>query len=127
MKPYKVMVTREGKWWMVAIPELNGLTQARRLAEAGDMAREWIAVTLNTLVEHVTVDIIVGMVADIAVWDEVIEIKTLRGNAADLEARARAQTESLAGRLAAAGVPVRDIGTILGVSFQRAHQLVSAN
>lgn len=48
-------------------------------------------------------------------------------SAADLESRAREQAESLAQRLAEAGIPVRDIGTMLGVSFQRAHQLVNAN
>lgn len=126
MKTYKATVTREGKWWMVAIPELNGLTQARRLAEAEDMAREWIAATLNVPLSAVAVDVVVGEVADIRVWDAVAEIKSLRGNAAELEARARTQAEDLARRLAAAGIPVRDIGTVLGVSFQRAHQLVTA-
>lgn len=126
MKTYKVAITREGKWWMVAIPELNGLTQARRLSEAELMAKEWIAATLDLNVDDVNVEIIIDRIADVDVWNWVTEIKTLRGNAADLEARARSRTEDLARRLADADVPVRDIGTILGVSFQRAHQLVTA-
>ena len=43
MHEYKVEITREGRWWMVHIPAINGLTQARRLAEAPTMAREYIA------------------------------------------------------------------------------------
>ena len=47
MKTYDVALTREGKWWMVSIPEVNGLTQARTIKEAHDMARDYIAVTLD--------------------------------------------------------------------------------
>jgi hypothetical protein len=53
---YEVKVTREGKWWMVAIPAIDGLTQARRLSEAELMAKEYIAVTLDVPVESVDVD-----------------------------------------------------------------------
>ena len=126
-KTYKATVTREGKWWMVAIPELDGLTQARRLGEAELMAREWIAVTLDLELSEVAVDVTVDKVADIKVGETLIEIKTTRARAAELELIARAETRELARDLAAKGVPVRDIGTILEVSFQRAHQLVTDN
>src|SRR5665647_2131575 len=36
MKTYDITVTREGKWWMVAVPAIDGLTQARRLSEIRD-------------------------------------------------------------------------------------------
>jgi predicted RNase H-like HicB family nuclease len=44
---YVVNVNREGKWWMVSIPELDGLTQARNEDEVEAMARDVIAVTLD--------------------------------------------------------------------------------
>src|SRR5690242_16479877 len=44
---YMVTVTREGKWWMVHIPELDGLTQARNLGEVEAQARDYIAVWLD--------------------------------------------------------------------------------
>jgi hypothetical protein len=48
MVTYTVRVTREGKWWMIRVPDIDGLTQARRLAEVDDMARSLIAMTTNT-------------------------------------------------------------------------------
>ena len=41
---YAVNVTRDGEWWMMAVPAIDGLTQARRLSDAERMARELVAV-----------------------------------------------------------------------------------
>ncbi|BCB85176.1 HicB family toxin-antitoxin system [Phytohabitans suffuscus] len=121
---YDVTVTREGKWWMVDIPALDGLTQARRLAEAGQMAREWIAVTTETPIDDIAVNVTVERVGDIDVSAQLDEIHRQRERAAELEREALAHAAALAKALAAQDVPVRDIGAALGVSFQRAHQLV---
>lgn len=55
---YNAEVTRDGKWWMVAIPEIDGLTQARSLSEAELMARQYIAVTLGLRLDDVAVNLI---------------------------------------------------------------------
>ena len=47
MKTYEVTVSRDERWWMVAVPELGGVTQARRLDEVERMAREYIAVSTD--------------------------------------------------------------------------------
>lgn len=127
MKTYAVNVTRDGKWWMVAIPEINGLTQARRLSEAETMAREYIALSTDVPIADVAVRIAIQAVGDVDVAASVAEIGRRRDEVAALEAETRKQAELLAKRLAAAHVPVRDIGTLMGVSFQRAHQLVTAH
>jgi len=44
MKVFDVKVYRDGKWWMVEIPAIDGLTQARRLGEIETMARSYISV-----------------------------------------------------------------------------------
>ncbi|WP_434316369.1 hypothetical protein [Leifsonia sp. P73] len=44
---FDVTVAQEGLWWMVAIPELDGLTQAADLGDVPLMAREYIAATLD--------------------------------------------------------------------------------
>jgi hypothetical protein len=126
-RTYSAHVTREGKWWMVAIPEIDGLTQARRLSEADEMARDYIAVTLDMPVADVKVRMTIADIADIHVRETLTDIRNTREEAEALEAEARIRTEMLAKRLARAEVPVRDIGTLMGISFQRAHQLVTAD
>ena len=45
MSRFDIHVTRDGGWWMVHIPALDGLTQARFPGEIEDMARDYIAVS----------------------------------------------------------------------------------
>ena len=123
MKHYEVTVTRDGKWWMVHIPEIDGLTQARRLAEAGDMAREYIAVTLDVDLAEVEVEVRVESVAGIDVDARLKAIEDERARAKELERQASEAAASLAKDLARE-IPLRDVGAVLGVSYQRAHQLV---
>jgi hypothetical protein len=55
---YTALVTgREGQWWALSIPELgpDARTQARRLDEVEDEARDYIATTLD--VPPSTVDV----------------------------------------------------------------------
>lgn len=123
---YKVEVTRDGKWWMLSVPELGELTQARRLSEAERMAREVIAVTLDIRLSAVHVNLKVGKVGSVNHPDEHARaIRARREEAKRLEREAAAEASQLARDLAAAEVPMRDIGTMLGVSHQRAHQLAS--
>lgn len=127
MKRYQANVAREGRWWMVYIPELDGVTQARRVAEAELMAREYIAVTLDMDIEDVAVDVHVTKVGPVdGVEDRLRSIHEERTRAAELERQAIDESTRLAKELAEADVPLRDVGAILGVSFQRAHQLVKS-
>lgn len=126
MSTYDVTVTRDGKWWMVSIPAIDGLTQARRYSEAADMAREYIAATLDVPVDSIDVAVSVESVDDIAAIDaRVDEILTARATAQELDRAATAKAAELAKSLSSRGVPLRDIGAILHLSYQRAGQLVA--
>ena len=57
MHEYKIEIEREGRWWLVYIPDIDGLTQARRLAEAPTMAREYIALDRGIPVGEISVEI----------------------------------------------------------------------
>jgi predicted RNase H-like HicB family nuclease len=59
-REYKIQIEREGRWWMVHIPELDGLTQARHLSEAELMAREWIAVSTGTPISDISLTSLVS-------------------------------------------------------------------
>ena len=127
MRDYDVTVTREGKWWMVAIPDLDGLTQARRPTEIAEMARDYIALTLNVVPSEVGVRVHykrVGPVEDVE--RRLQDINDSRQEARDLERKATNDATALARQLVAAEVPLREVGEVLGLSHQRVHQLVNA-
>lgn len=125
-KAYEVTVTREGKWWMVAVPAIDGLTQARRLGDAERMAREVIAIESGTPLADVSVAVHVRLTENGGdLWDRARRIKAERARAEQAEAAAAAQARELAHEMADAQVPVRDIGALLDVSYQRASQLVN--
>ncbi|WP_375432798.1 hypothetical protein [uncultured Friedmanniella sp.] len=123
MTRYTVRAERSGKWWALQCEEEPGaLSQVSRLDQAEEHMREAIAFVAEVLEESVEVDVI-----------PVISESTRRHMTAAAEARTeyeeaqkRAARESRAAarELAKAGLSMRDIGKVMGVSFQRAQQLV---
>ncbi len=126
MNAYDAHVTRDGKWWMISVPAVDGLTQARRLSDVTMMARELVAVTLDVPLSTVDVHLASLVVDGDDVLKRARQVQAARADAAKMEAEAAGGASALAHELAAEGVPVRDIGEVLGVSYQRAHQLISA-
>lgn len=125
MTRYTAIVTREGKWWMIRVPEIDAVTQARRLSEAGLMARELVAVSEGVPLDEVDVNLSLDSVAGLSdISERLATIASNREQAAELERRATMEAATIAKALSARNVPVRDVGAILGVSHQRAHQLV---
>lgn len=116
----------EGSWWMVEIPEVNGLTQARRLNEVTQMAREFIAATAEIPEDSFELEMSIQRVHDLDIADRVARIQSEKAQALELERRATEEAQVLARELSEAKLTVREIGVILGVSHQRAHQLLSA-
>jgi len=126
MTTYTVSVTREGRWWIVRVPEIDQVTQARRLSEVTKAARELIAVTLDVPMSTVSVLVRVERVGDIEdVTGRAEAIRKEHARADELARRAHDESRELARQLAGAHVPMRDIGELLGVSHQRVHQLIS--
>ena len=124
-KTYAVQVSRDGKWWMIHIPEIDGLTQARRIADVKQAARELVAVTLDVKISEVAVEIRYEDVAGVPVGEQLHAIQEGKAEAARLEEDAAAKTSQLVRALVDQKVPVRDIGAMLGISFQRVHQIAS--
>lgn len=122
---YDIEVTRDGRWWMVAIPAINGLTQARRIGEIEEMARSYIALETDVKLSSVELGTVTVCVGGEDVRKDIDELRELKRIADEATARAAAAAREMARRLAAQDVPVRDIGAVLGVSHQRASQLVS--
>src|SRR5664279_652650 len=99
MKIYDITVTREGKWWMIDVPAVDGLTQARRLSEIKDMAVSLIAVTLDVPASQVGVNIVAMIVDGIDLVERRQQIDTEREAVRDAETKLAALTLDLVRRL----------------------------
>ncbi|WP_199721578.1 hypothetical protein [Cellulomonas rhizosphaerae] len=105
------------------MPSVDGVTQARRLSDVEEMARELVAVTTNVPLDGVVIDVHVKRVGDVDVEADLAAIHADREQAAELERVASERSRRLVRALVAQDVSLRDIGAVLGVSHQRAHQL----
>lgn len=119
---YDVDVYRDERWWMIEIPAVEGLTQARRVGEIKDQAVSLIATVLDVAPSTVEVRVRSMRIGDVDALSIAEEVRKAREEAEAAEARAtRATTE--AARALAALAPTRDVGEMLGVSHQRVSQL----
>lgn len=137
MHTYQVNVTRDDRWWMITVPELAGYvsadgainlsdtTQARRISEVSSQARDFICTVTDKAPSEVGMNITLT-VDGIDVTTRTSKIASDRELAERHAAAAQADAKQLARDLAARGIAVRDVGEVLGVSFQRAQQLISA-
>jgi hypothetical protein len=123
-KTYTATAERDGRFWYLAIGELDAATQARRLDQAELMVRDLISIKTGEPAESFEVKIVPAFGGDVG-----------QHVARALRAKSCATTyqaiSSLARRIAAtdleeSGLTVRDIGVVLGVSHQRAAQLLAA-
>ncbi|HKE50951.1 MAG TPA: HicB family toxin-antitoxin system [Actinomycetes bacterium] len=119
---YAVNAEREGRWWVITVPALNKATQAPRFSDVEGRAKELIATWLDCEVDQVHVDVMLELPETVREHQQAAE----EARREEAEARARAARESRAAvrELADAGMTVRDIGAVLGISYQRAQQLL---
>jgi predicted RNase H-like HicB family nuclease len=121
---YKAFASRDGKYWLVHIPELDQYTQARTLAEAEPMARELIALLQGVSEDSIHLEWH-NQLSD-AVLHHLELARKYASEAAWYQAEAANERRFAARAMRAEGMTVRDIGAALGVSHQRAQQLVSS-
>jgi len=119
---YDITLKREGKFWLVYVDGVAGLTQARHYGEAELMAREYISLVQGEQFDSVTI----GNITIEGVTQQVERAAEDRRRARELEESASKTTREVAQTLRRESVPLADIGAILGVSHQRAHQLATA-
>lgn len=123
MKTYTVKAEWDATgWWVVTVPEVPGaITQSKRLDQVEADVAEVIA--LMTGEEPDAYEVNLDWSAPVEAGQHANEARQLRARAeaaADEAARATARAVR---ELAAAGFTLRDIGTMTGVSYQRAQQI----
>lgn len=117
---------RESGWWTVTVNEVAGLfTQTRRLDQIPAMVRD--ALTLFPEITDQPHDAEVTVVAEGELADRAAAATDLRDRARQLQNQATDAMQSTAGNLSQQGLTYRDIGTLLGVSYQQAQKLASAS
>jgi hypothetical protein len=109
---------------MVRVPDLDAITQARRFGEVDETAKSLIAITLDVPDDSFEIRTELEAIEDINVTERLDAVHDQLERAEALAAKAQADKRALAHDLATIGVTLRDIGAILGMSFQRAQQLV---
>jgi predicted RNase H-like HicB family nuclease len=121
-KTYTVTVRRDGRWWLVHVPDLDTAGQARTLAEAKPVAQEIIGLFLDVEPDSVEVELDVELPA---------AARELWATAAERETAARAAVSSAASMRRQAvkalhdqGISQADTARALGISPQRVSQLV---
>ena len=125
MTSYTVTATRDGNWWSLIAADVNGrevASQSRRLDQADAAIREAIALVLD--VDHDSFDVdVVPTLDQTTVSEDTLELLDLRRELARLGERSRRLTPQAVAELRAAGLTVRDVAELLGVTPSRVSQI----
>ncbi|MCR6711951.1 MAG: hypothetical protein NVV57_04300 [Demequina sp.] len=124
LAPFEVRVRRDGRFWYVAVPAVDGATQARSLTEVEPMARDLIAEITGRTPSTISVDIDVELPSVVEAHLEAAI--RLREEEATARARAAEESRAAARELRDSGLTVRELGIALGISYQRAQQLLTS-
>lgn len=109
--------------WVLECGELGVVSQTRRLDRAADEVTEAIAFQSGRNLDEFEIEVVPVLPA---------EVETLRQRADDLDVKAKAASEeaaaarsALARKMKDEGFTLREMGQVLGVSYQRASELAA--
>ena len=122
---YTVTYERDEKgWWVTEVRELPGCsTQGRTIEQARDRTREALSLFIGSAAEKV--DLVSNVILSASLRQK-IDLANDARRRADAEAQKASSLSRLAAKLLAAdGLSARDTGELLGVTRQRAHQLLT--
>jgi hypothetical protein len=123
---YTAVARREGGWWTLEVLGVaNAVTQARRLEQAEDAVRDMLAALLNVPSESFDVAIQPEFPAGSQAQLHLEEAREARAAADRAQEWAREATGRAVRSLRGEGLPVRDIGTLIGVSYQHIARLLT--
>lgn len=122
-RTYHAEVRRAGKYWAVYVPEVERWTQARHLRELDAMTEDLIELMTGAKAGTFSVDYDIELPE--TVRGNLARAEQLRAESAQAQAAAAAEVRAAARELRQSGLPLRDVGQLLGISHQRAHQLIA--
>jgi DNA-directed RNA polymerase specialized sigma subunit len=125
MHSYRVTATRGGGWWSLVAHDVGSrevASQSRRLDRADAAIRAAIALVLE--VEAGSFEVSIEPDLDsIVLTDEAREAVELRRALSELSERVRRRTPAAVAELRGAGLTVRDVAHLLGVTASRVSQI----
>jgi hypothetical protein len=121
VKTYHADVTRDGKFWLIRVPEIDRSTQALRYKDVPTMASELIEIMTGLATDDYDLDLTVQLPSEVR--DHLGRAEVLREEAARKNAEAAAESRAAVRELLAHGVSQREAGRLLDMSFQRVNQL----
>lgn len=113
--------TRDGAVWLVHVPEIDRWTQARTIVEIESMARDLAAIMTNAAPDSIRV--IVDVELPTSVQAHLDEVERARMTETAARTRGAEELRRAVRELREAGISVRDVGKLMGISHQRASQL----
>jgi len=125
MNAYKVTATREPAWWSLVAHDVGGrevASQSRRLDQAEVSIRAAIALVLDVDAASFTVTITPDL-RSVPMSDAAREALELRRALNELSERAHRRTPIAVAELREAGLTVRDVAHLLGVTASRVSQI----
>ncbi len=122
-RTYRALVERQPGWWIISVPELDLVTQARRIRDIRQMATGLVAAWLGVDPAEVRVEI-EDLTPPAAVIEQMDRAKRLLGQATrEQEEAGRLASDAVRVLVDELGLTLRDAGEILGISHQRVAQL----
>ena len=121
VKTYNATVERTDNGWMIHVPEVDRRTWAPHLRDVNEMARDLIQVMTDEPLDEIAVN--VELPTEIA--EPIKAMQAARAAATGADAAAREYQRTAAATLRDAGAPLRDIAAMIGVSYQRVHQILA--
>ncbi len=128
MSTYTATITRdELGYWIARVPTLTGVhTNAKRLDQIAGRVAEAISLATGDDPANISVDIDVDLASlglDDDDAEQVRQAEALRSDLEAIEERLKVATRRAASRLTDVGLSLRDASALLGVSYQRVHQI----
>ena len=123
---YTIRAERSGNWWSISVSEVPGaFSQARNLRDVEEMGREAISEILGCRPN--AFDVTREVVASPGLQRKIQQAKTARMKSDASSERASLKSREAAVALRDAGLTQREVGELLGVSHQRASQLLHSS
>ena len=123
---YRVEAVRSGNWWSITVPELSGVfSQAKRLDQVEATAREAIAMMLD-IAEAEVGSLEVDVTPPATVVEVLKRLEDFVATANEATDAATAARREAAQLLRDEGLPIRDVGELIGVSHQRVSQILAS-